>query len=284
MPTNIGVFHPQIVHFVIALVMVGVVLRLVSLTGRLRWTSPAALTLILIGTVAAILAVQTGDAAHPPVERIPGARHAVEEHEEWGDRTRNILIVVSVLELAAFFVGRSTQRSGVAKGLLYASALGGLVAAYSVFMVGDLGGDIVYEYGGGPGIRSGDPQDVQNLLVAGLYGQAMQARKAGKHDEAARLVDELIRQRPSDVNVRLLGAESLMQDRNDGRAALDALTGVRVPANDMRTKQRVETMRADAYMKLGQRDSAAAIMDALVKQYPDNPRLKVKADSIRAAA
>lgn len=79
---NIGAFHPQIVHVVVALLIVGVVFRLVSLTGRLTFTGPAAATLILLGTLAAVAAVQSGTPAHGGVERIPGARAAVQAHEE----------------------------------------------------------------------------------------------------------------------------------------------------------------------------------------------------------
>ena len=96
---DIGVFHPQIVHFVIALLMVGVVFRLISLTGKAQFTGAAALTLILIGTGAAVLAVKSGEDAHGPAERVPGARDAVGEHEEWGERTRNLFLVVAALEL-----------------------------------------------------------------------------------------------------------------------------------------------------------------------------------------
>ena len=74
---NLGAFHPQIVHFVIGLLLVGVAMRIVSLTGRLKFTSPMATTLLLIGTVAAWAAVKSGTDAHGPVERIPGARAAV---------------------------------------------------------------------------------------------------------------------------------------------------------------------------------------------------------------
>jgi len=39
---NLAVWHPQLVHFVIALGLVGVVLRLLSLLLRSAWLSPPA--------------------------------------------------------------------------------------------------------------------------------------------------------------------------------------------------------------------------------------------------
>src|SRR6266581_3881176 len=98
---NLASWHPQIVHFAIVLLVAGVLFRWISLTGRAAFTGPAAAVLLLAGTVAAMLAVQSGTDAHGPVERVPGARTAVMEHEEWGERTRHMLLVVAALEIAA---------------------------------------------------------------------------------------------------------------------------------------------------------------------------------------
>src|SRR5205807_7970056 len=92
---------PQGVHCGIALLFAGVLARCVALTGRAPFTGPAAAVLLLVGTGAAVLAVQSGTAAHGPVERVPGARAAVMQHEEWGERTRNICLVVAALEVGA---------------------------------------------------------------------------------------------------------------------------------------------------------------------------------------
>src|ERR1044072_9306661 len=98
---NLGVYHPIIVHFALALPIPGVVFRWISLSGRAVFTGPAAATLILLGTAAAVLAVQSGTDAHGPVERIPGVRQAVQEHEEAGEWARNVFLVVALPGLAA---------------------------------------------------------------------------------------------------------------------------------------------------------------------------------------
>src|SRR3954463_7229901 len=96
---NIGPFHPQIVHFVVGLLLVGVGLRIVSLIGRPKFVSPAASLLLLMGAVAIWAAVKSGTDAHGPVERIPGVRSAVMEHEEHGITARNFFLVVAAIEL-----------------------------------------------------------------------------------------------------------------------------------------------------------------------------------------
>ncbi len=89
---NIGAYHPIIVHFAIALLLLGVIFRWVSLTGRAPFSGPAAATLLILGAVAALLAVHSGLDAHGPVERIPGARQAVGDHEDAGVWARNVFL------------------------------------------------------------------------------------------------------------------------------------------------------------------------------------------------
>src|SRR5262245_32954342 len=99
---DLGVFHPQVVHFVVALLIVGVIARVASLLplgGRLAFLGPMAALLVVLGTGAAFVAVQSGKDAHGPAERVPGARVAVEEHEEWGIRVRNAFVFVALFEL-----------------------------------------------------------------------------------------------------------------------------------------------------------------------------------------
>lgn len=276
---NFAALHPQVVHFVIALLFVGVAFRVVSLTGRFKFTNHAALTLILIGTIATFAAVKSGDEAHGPVERIPGARDAVVNHEEWGERTRNIFIIVALLEIAAVAIAGS-DRKRFAKGIAAASAVVGLVGLFVLYETAEHGGEVVYEYGGGPGVRSGDAKHIENLYVAGLYHQAIQARKEKRGEEASRLFAELARVRSADPAAAILRIESILRDSNDPRAALTALASL-PPTEVGREKRQRGLIQADAYAQLGLRDSAHAVIDALLKEEPENPRLKAKADSLR---
>jgi len=263
---SLAALHPQVVHFVIALLFVGVLLRCVSLTGRVPFTGPAAAVLLLLGTGAAVLAVQSGTAAHGPVERVPGARAAVTQHEEWGERTRNIFLVVAALEIAALVPAVSRWR----KGVLAASALVGLGGAVSLYEAADLGGDLVYAYAGGVGIRSGDPADVGRLLVAGLYHEAMLERKAGKPTDAAQLIGQLAQHYPEDTSVRLLVVESLLVDKHDGKAALAALQWFPAAPDSRFLRFRVGLLRADALAATGMPDSAKAQLQAMAREFSNN--------------
>jgi uncharacterized membrane protein len=274
---DIAYFHPQIVHFVVALLFVGVLLRLVSLANRWAFTGPAAATLIFIGTAAAALAVHSGLDAHGPVERIPGARGPVTEHEEAGQWARNVFFVVAGLEIAALVLGKRPARRWV----LVASGVVGLAGLGAVYKASELGGQLVYKYAGGVGTRYGDSTDVQRLLLAGLYQQAMQDRAAKRPDAAARTLELMVQRFPADPNVRLLRAESQLLDLKDGKSALATLAQMTVPPDNRVLSTRMAFLKADAYVAAGFKDSARVTLEALGQAFPDNPRIKQRLEQLK---
>ncbi len=269
---DIGSLHPQIVHFVVALLYVGVIARIVSLVPplakRFAFAGPMAALLILIGTGAAVAAVKSGTDAHDKAESIPGVRAAVVAHEDSGHDTRNVFLVVAVLEIGALAL--ASRRAAVAKGLLVASALGGAIGLYFVAEAGDLGGDLVYEYAGGVGVRSGDTTDVRHLLVAGLYNNLRLDRQNHDKEAAARMADELVRRMPNDTSVRLLAVESMIRDKNDARGALAALAQVSADTSNRRVLFRKGMLTSDAYVAAGVPDSARIVLEALKARYPSS--------------
>jgi uncharacterized membrane protein len=264
---NIGVYHPVIVHFAIALVILGVLFRWISLTGRAPFTGPAAATLLILGAVAAYLAVHSGTDAHGPVERIPGVRQAVMDHEDAGHWARNVFLVVALLEIIAFVAKKRSVQ--IARVALWGSAVVGIFGFAAILKAADKGGDLVYDYAGGVGTRSGDTADVNRLYLAGLYQAALQARAQHDSARAAALFTQLEREFPSDTNVRLLAIESLVRDKNNGRAALSALSRISVASDDRRLQLRVGFLKADAYVAAGKPDSARATLEQLGRDFPD---------------
>jgi uncharacterized membrane protein len=278
---NIGVYHPIIVHFAIALLIIGVAFRWMSLSGRAAWSGPAAAALLLLGTLAAVLAVHSGTNAHGPVERIPGVRQAVTDHEEAGEWARNLFLIIAGLELIALATRR--RRLNLARGALWGSALVGVFGVAALVKAADRGGDLVYSYAGGIGTRSGDTADVSRLYLAGLYQQAQRARTAHDSARAAASFVELARQYPNDTTVQLLAAESQLHDRNNPRGALAALARIQAQAPDSRfVATRVAFLKADAYVALGKPDSARATLEQLATTFPDmRERLKGRIAQIK---
>ncbi len=270
---DIASLHPQVVHFVIALLIVGVLARIVSLLplrGRGMFVGAMAASLIFMGTIASVLAVKSGLEAHEKVEDIPDIRPLVGEHEEDGETTRNIFLFVSLVEIG--ILGFATRKPTVAKGLRVLSAVVGVVGVVYLVETGLHGGEIVYDYAGGPGLRTGDTTNVRRLLVAGLYNNAMLDRKAGNHEAAAVRVDELQRMLPADTSVRLMRIQSLVRDRKDPAAALAALDSLSVAPSNRRVYMQKSLLQAEALNLAGQRDSARAVLQALKAEFPQVAR------------
>lgn len=266
---NIAALHPVIVHVVIVLAITGVILRLVSLTPFFSWSRPAATALILVAAVTGFFAAESGHQAHGPVERVPGAREAVEEHEEAGELARNVLFAMAAIEILAWALRRNQK---VQKAAFAVSGVVGLVCIWTVYEAGEHGGELVYSYAGGVGLRTGDTADVRRLLVAGLYHESQKARKAGNKEEAARLTQELALQVPADPDVRLMLVESQLEDRGDARGALDQLNAMSAGDNP-RAEIRIGMLKNDAYVALGHPDSGQAILQALKGKYPESRML-----------
>ncbi len=273
---NLGYFHPIIVHFPIALTFVGAGARLLWVVYRRDWVNNAACVLLICATLGALAATYTGDEAHSPVERVPGSRDAVVEHEDWGKRSRNLLIGIALIELGALALSGNRQ-----KGLRYVSAAAGLVAMFFMYETGDHGGELVYSYAGGVGIRTGDAVDVERLLLAGLYHQAQSDRAAGRAEDAARLIRELAQRFPNDSSVRLLAVESLLLDSKNHVSALAALDSIQPPKTSRGLYLSATILRADALNAMGQRDSARAVLNALTSDFPTSAGLRAKLDSLR---
>lgn len=269
---SLAALHPQVVHFAVALLIVGVLFRFISLLGRWAWVNPAATTLLLMGTLAAALSVKSGADAHGPVERVPGARAAVVEHEEWGERARNIFLLVSAIELAGLALARFGAKTVRAASM--ASAVVGLAGTYVLYEAGEHGGELVYNYAGGVGIRSGDPEHVSRLLMAAAYHQAALDRQAGRADDAASLIETAARRLPNDPDVQLAVVDSLTTNRRDPAAALRALDAIRIPESEPRLRTRAGLLRASALEASGDLMAARQVLETLRTEFPNSPQIQ----------
>jgi uncharacterized membrane protein len=267
---DLGFYHPIVIHFAIGLLAVGVLFRWVSLTGRAAFAGPAAATVLLLATVAILVAAQSGEDAHVAVEAVPGTAGAVRAHQQWGERTRNLALAIGGLELLALALrGRADTRR-----ILFASAGLGVVAVLSVLQTGKLGGELVYAHAGGVGIRSGDPEDVARLLLAGLVAQADVDEKADRAGDAATLLEIAAQRFPADPTVQVRAAEALLEDRHDPAGALALLTRASSTPDEPPLRFRRAWLTADALDALGRHAEARGVLEGLQTEFPENMRLR----------
>jgi hypothetical protein len=190
-----------------------------------------------------------------------------------------VLLILGAVELLGLALRKSPKRR-----IVHAVAAAvGLAGVYAVYETGEHGGELVYSYAGGVGLRSGDPKDLERLLLAGYYHQAMADRAAGRHDQAARLIAQAAERYGGDPEVLMLAAESRLVDRKDPQGAIDALTRVQLPADNRFMAFRKAELLADAYEAAGRKPEAAAALEAVLKAFP-NPRLQRRLDALKGSA
>lgn len=269
---NIAALHPQVVHFVVALVVVGVLFRALSLVVKAAWLSPAAVALVALGAAASVVAVRSGIDAHGPVERVPGARPAVVEHEEWGERARNAVLLLLVVEaVAAALIARNVSQARAAQ---VAAAIAGVVVVGVLYRAGDLGGDLVYGYAGGVGIRSGEPADVNRTLIAAAHHQANLDRQTGRPQDAAALMDMVADRFPDQLELQIARAEAVLSDRKDPAGSLAKLDQLQLPTTDTRMRVRAGVARSRALAARGDVTAAKQVLETLRTEFPANGQIQ----------
>lgn len=288
---DIAALHPQVVHFVVASLFLGLPLYLLGFMKRPGFLRPAATLLLVVGTLASVASVKSGMDAHGPAERIPGVRDVVVEHEELGERTRNIFLGVLALELIALGLawkmggsrGDGEAKSGpldmAPRAMRVLVSAAWIFGAFVLFETAEHGGELVYEHAGGIGFRSGDDGDVANLLLAGLYHQSVLDREAGDSEGAARLVEEMAVRFPDNAGVQLARIQSMISDLGDPRGALEVLAGLDLP-DDRRSRFGAGMARADAYEALEMPDSLRAVLEGMREEFSTSNSLQQRLEAL----
>ncbi|MEO7933772.1 MAG: DUF2231 domain-containing protein [Chthoniobacterales bacterium] len=139
--------HPAIVHFPIVLILIGALVAVAAVFLR-RWNlSWIAAGLLTFGALGSFAATWSGDEAGETVGKLsPQAEKILEEHEEWGEMTRNVALVAAFLAVGTV---ATTRFPKVARSLSVGAALTALWASYCVAVTGHYGGLLVYQNGVG---------------------------------------------------------------------------------------------------------------------------------------
>lgn len=162
-------FHPQIVHFPIALILVSLLLELVGRLTDLDWWRKAAFTLLILGVLGAGAAVLSGGEAGDKAEHAGVPEAPVDAHEQAAWWTL-------YLGIGAVVVRAMAGRTGAARGVV--ATLGLLLhlfTAAAVVKTGYRGGQLVYDHGA-------------NVKVNGV--PAVKAPPGGEHEQSGRVESE----------------------------------------------------------------------------------------------
>ncbi|PYP34605.1 MAG: hypothetical protein DMD46_16005 [Gemmatimonadetes bacterium] len=86
---------------------------------------------------------------------------------------------------------------------------------------------------------------------------------------------------PGDTSAQLLAIESLIVDKQDGKAALAALARFPARPDSRFVRFRVGILRADAFALAGMRDSARAILETLAGEFANNRAVQERMAKIK---
>ena len=161
--------HPAIVHFPIALLLVGAAMAVAAVFVR-RWHLPLfAAILLSLGALGAVAATVTGEEEEEKVEHaIPSAEPVLEEHAEWGESARNAGILSAVLAIGAAALA---SRPVIGRFLSVLTAFVAIGAGYAVVQAGHFGGELVYRHGAGVAVGAVGTDAAGPALPAMEYGR-----------------------------------------------------------------------------------------------------------------
>ncbi len=142
--------HPVVDHFTVALIVIGVLIDLVaSLAPNRTWLRSMATTLIVLGALAAVASKFTGGwEAHRVWDNLTGpAKELLKTHAWWGHKLPWVFGGLAVWRLGIQFIGFFARTR-----VIY--LLVAIAAAGAILYQGDLGGDLVYDYGVGTALMN----------------------------------------------------------------------------------------------------------------------------------
>ncbi|MEW6752109.1 MAG: DUF2231 domain-containing protein [Candidatus Latescibacterota bacterium] len=143
--------HPLIVHFPLALLLVGALVDLVALLlPEQHGLRRSAVGLYVLGAVGAIAAAVTGNAAVDSVPLSPEAIPAAVEHEEWGERTAWLFGILTPIRMLAHWGYLDRTRWIHLVFVLLAAA-----GCFLLYEAGEHGAELVFAHG--VGVRTAPP-------------------------------------------------------------------------------------------------------------------------------
>lgn len=149
--------HPAIVHFPIVLILLGAITAIAAAASPRDVLSRISAIVWFLAVVGALAATWSGDKEEDKAELAdPKAEQILEEHEKWGERSRNAAIFAALAAGTAVALLKRSPR--LSRGAAAITAVISLAASWSVIQAGHYGGLLVYRHG--VGVSRNVPTDV----------------------------------------------------------------------------------------------------------------------------
>ena len=135
--------HPQVVHFPIALFITALLFEFISYFMKKDSFSLSSLILLVLGSIGAFIALQTGEEAANIAKKIAGIGSTLHEHEEMAELVFYIYLAITILKAALMRFKKDILpwRLIILTGMI--------LGTFFIFRVGHYGGQLVYDWGAG---------------------------------------------------------------------------------------------------------------------------------------
>ena len=135
--------HPMIVHFPIALLIVGFLFDAISLFTKKEFFTTAGLYLIILGTLGAAAAFFTGLNAGSGISETGSLKQALETHAGAAELALWIMAIAAVVRIILVIVKK------YAGGFKYAALFLSLIGVLAIARTGYYGGELVFRHAAG---------------------------------------------------------------------------------------------------------------------------------------
>ena len=135
--------HPQVVHFPIALLIVALLFEIISYFWKKESFTLTSLILMILGTIGAFIAMQTGELAADLAKKITGIGSTLHEHEEMAELVFYLYLAITIIKAVLMRLKKDILpwRIFILVGMI--------IGTFFIFRVGHYGGQLVYEWGAG---------------------------------------------------------------------------------------------------------------------------------------
>jgi uncharacterized membrane protein len=163
--------HPLVIHFPIALLLAAPILLILAIviSKHSYGIALGAFALILLGTIASLVSISTGEAAAELADRTPAINALIEHHEDLAEQVRLVFIALTVV-LGLLLLAPIITKKSFTRGM----RVFGLTAMVVFVLAGDAliiktahqGGLLVHEYGvhamvASSGADTGSPYSIE---------------------------------------------------------------------------------------------------------------------------
>ncbi len=138
---NTAHFHLIVNHLPIIFPIVGIIVLLTGLIFKSDAVKRTAFFVFIIGAVATLMAMSSGEGAEEIVEHLPGVDHDyIEEHEESAELFAIVSYTLGLLSLVALWA--NWKKKSFANYLSFGVLITSFVAVYTGSKTGTTGGEI----------------------------------------------------------------------------------------------------------------------------------------------